>query len=96
MDYLHGLHILTRTNVFLRYHFLPLLSPRLLDEVLVLLLLLLEDMSTSSPFEDIFLCLDLFPWDSGRSSKSFSSCLSGTSTCFRLRLEPDVTEEDPF
>ena len=78
------------------YHFLPLLSPRLLDDVFVLLLLLLEDISTSSPFEDMFLCLDLLPWDSGRSSKSCWSCLSGTSRCFLLRFDPDETVEDPF
>ena len=78
----------------LRYHFLPLLSPRLLDEVFVLLLL--EDISTSSPFEVIFLCLDLLLWDSGRSSKSCWSCLSGTSRCFLLLFDPDETEEDPF
>ena len=78
------------------YHFLPLLSPRLLDDVFVLLLLLLEDISTSSPFDDMFLCLDLLPWDSGRSSKSCWSCLSGTSRCFLLRFDPDETVEDPF
>ena len=76
------------------YHFLLLLSLRLLDDVLLdLLLLLFEDISPSSPFTEVLLCFVL-PW-SGRSSKSCSNCLSDTSTCFLLRFELDVTD-DPF
>ena len=76
------------------YHFLLLLSLRLLDDVLLdLLLLLFEDISPSSPFTELLLCFVLL-W-SGRSSKSCSNCLSDTSTCFLLRFELDVTD-DPF